>query len=136
MVEFSFKDSNLVTGEHDLDFEHAQVFTILNNLADSSLSRSMRIATCERLLHYISEHCKEEENLMKFHQYPDLEDHMEKHRELQDTFLKSLSEFIKQGGTASEDIHKLFYDHILHIDLPMIRFIQSKKKNLPPNPAI
>jgi hemerythrin-like metal-binding protein len=124
---------NIITGNRQIDFEHAQIFSTLATLEDITMSQSMRIGACEKLLHYISDHCRNEEDLMNFHQYPDKVFHEEKHRDLQDNFLKTLSAFIKQGGGATSDVHKMFYDHIFYVDMPMIRFIQTKNSFLPKN---
>ena len=124
---------NIITGDRELDLEHAQIFSTLATLEDEKMSQSMRIGVCEKLLHYISEHCRNEEDLMRFHQYPDSIFHEEKHRDLQDGFLKTLSLFIKQGGSTIIDIRKMFYDHVIYVDMPMITFIQNKNKMLPKN---
>jgi hemerythrin-like metal-binding protein len=123
--------SEILTGNSKIDLEHTQIFDTLDRLQDDNMSQSMRIAACEKLLHYISEHCRDEEDLMRFHQYPKLEQHKEAHRNLQEAFLKDLSKFIKTGGEAAYKIRTILYEHVLYTDLPMIRYIQDQIKNLP-----
>lgn len=119
--------SSITTGDSELDFEHAQIFATLERLQDSSLSQAIRIAACEKLLHYISDHCQDEEVLMKFYKFPDIENHLQAHRDLQDNFLKNLSNFIRKGGSIGLEIKTIFYNHIVNVDLPMIEFIRSQQ---------
>lgn len=122
--------NDIITGNAQLDFEHAQIFSTLNRLQDSMLSQAIRISACEKLLHYISEHCRDEETLMKQYNFPDIEIHLESHRDLQDNFIKRLSTFIKSGGIVGEEIRTIFYNHILNVDLPMIAYIQQQQTSL------
>jgi hemerythrin-like metal-binding protein len=119
--------ANIVTGDSKLDFEHAQIFATLERLQDTTLSQTIRIAICEKLLHHISDHCQDEESLMKFYNFPDIENHLEAHRVLQDNFLRNLSVFIRRGGPIGLEIKEFFYNHIVNIDLPMIDFIRSQQ---------
>jgi hemerythrin-like metal-binding protein len=118
--------NQITTGNSKLDLEHTQIFDTLDRLQDENMSQAMRIAACERLLHYISEHCRDEEDLMRFHQYPKLEQHKEAHRNLQEAFLRDLSKFIKTGGESAYKIRVVLYEHVLHVDLPMIKYVQTQ----------
>jgi hemerythrin-like metal-binding protein len=120
--------NEIITGDPKLDFEHAQIFATLGRLQDPGLSQAIRIASCERLLHYISEHCKDEEDLMKAHAFPDIEVHLEAHRDLQEAFLKRLSSFIRCGGIVGDEIKAIFYSHIINVDIPMIAYIRHENK--------
>jgi len=123
--------ASIITGDRKLDIEHNQIFSIVDNLQDTAMPQSLRIASCEKLLHNISEHCKDEEDLMRFHDYPGIEAHKEAHRHLQDNFLKSLSQFIRVGGIVNEEIRTMFYNHVINIDMPMIKYIQNRTKLIP-----
>jgi hemerythrin-like metal-binding protein len=125
-----FKDKKIITGNAQIDFEHTQIFATLDRLQESGLSQAIRIAACEKLLHYISEHCMEEENLMREYNFPDIENHFETHRNLQTEFIKRLSQFIRHGGQVGNEIRTIFYNHIINVDLPMVAYIQSQQTDL------
>ena len=118
--------SEIITGDARLDFEHAQIFATLDRLQVPGISQAVRITSCERLLHYISEHCADEEQLMRQYNFPAIEDHLESHRNLQEFFLKKLSEFIRHGGKVGDEIREIFYNHIINVDLPMIAHIRQE----------
>lgn len=119
-------NKDIITGNAQLDFEHIQIFATLDRLQDNNLSQAIRISMCEKLLHYISEHCRDEELLMRQYDFPDIEAHLESHRDLQDGFIKRLSIFIKSGDIVGEEIRTIFYSHIIDVDLPMIKYINNK----------
>ena len=117
---------DIITGDSRLDFEHAQIFATLDRLQVPGISQAIRIAACERLLHYISEHCADEEQLMRQYNFPDIDNHLESHRNLQEFFLKKLSVFIRHGGQVGDEIREVFYNHIINVDLPMIAYIRKE----------
>jgi len=122
---------NITTGDYKLDTEHAQIFSILSKLQETTLSQTTRISICEKLLYYISNHCRDEEKLMNSYEYPDMFTHIEDHHKVQDSFIRSLSPFIKTGGVnVGLEIRQIFYKHIVEYDLPMIAFIQEKQGNI------
>ncbi|MCI4435478.1 MAG: hemerythrin family protein [Ignisphaera sp.] len=121
---------NIITSNSKLDFEHAQIFATLDRLQEPGLSQAIRIAACEKLLHYISEHCVDEEDLMREYNFPGIENHFEAHRNLQTEFIKRLPQFIRQGGLVGDEIRTIFYNHIINVDLPMIAYIQSQQTDL------
>ena len=52
----AFDKKDILIGDPRIDLEHQQIFSILEKLQEPNLSKSTRIATCEKLLHYVSEH--------------------------------------------------------------------------------
>ena len=126
MSDYDLKDLDIITGHPQLDFEHAQIIHSLNQLHDSTLSQSMRIVMCENLLHYISDHCKDEESLMELYEYPLLQEHIEAHAAIQEGFLKNIGAFIMFGASAGDRIHIIFYNHIINVDIPFINYMKEQ----------
>lgn len=114
------------TGIIKLDFEHQQILSTLEKLKEATISKSHRILICERLLFYVNEHVKDEEVEMILYNYPDMEEHIVSHAEMQRVFLKALTSFIRDK-TSTDDIYTLFTDHILEYDIPMAKFLRDKK---------
>lgn len=122
--------SLILTGNAQLDFEHSQILLTLDRLENKNLHQAARIITCEKLLHYISEHCKDEEALMKQYNYPDIDAHINHHLALQEEFLRNIGSFIKFGGINNNTIRTIFYNHILYVDIPMLEYIKAIQDSL------
>ena len=120
------KKPQILTGHARLDFEHFQILNALEKLTESYLTQSSRIALCEKLLHYISDHCKDEEHLMVLYDYPESESHIEQHSILQQKFLENIGLFIKENGINAETVRNLFYNHITYTDMPFIEYMKQE----------
>jgi hemerythrin len=125
-----FKQLNLVTGDTRIDFEHLQIVNTLVRLKEPMLTKAMRIAVTEKLLHYIGEHCAEEEQLMQAYDYdPELIiEHRDAHLQLQRDFLAKLSDFIcEYNAIAISEIYSIFINHIVQYDSLLVTYIKSTK---------
>ena len=118
----------LVTGNKKLDFEHQQILSVLIRLQEPELSTHQRILICEKLLHYVSEHIEEEEEMMYLYNYPDVEKHTDNHTYIQKQTLEAFAAFIKADVVSTKIIYDIFHDHIIDYDMPMVEYINKQKE--------
>ena len=124
----SEQDKAIISGNAKIDIEHEQILSLTKDLQNINLPKASRIASCERLLHYISEHIIDEEQMMKLYYVPDMKEHIDNHTELQEQFLKSLGLFIKTGGSTGLYIQDIFIKHITTYDVSMVEYIRKQKE--------
>jgi len=123
-----FNKQDILLGDARIDLEHQQIFSVLEKLQEPMLSKASRIAMCEKLLHYVNEHIKDEENMMTLYYVPDMKEHITAHQGLQESFIKSLGLFIKTGGSAGSYIQEVFVNHITTYDVSMVEHIRRQKE--------
>ena len=123
-----FNKQDILLGDARIDLEHQQILSTLERLQEPIVSKTLRIATCEKLLHYINQHIKDEENMMTLYYVPDMKEHITAHQGLQESFIKSLGLFIKTGGSAGSYIQEVFVNHITTYDVSMVEHIRRQKE--------
>jgi hemerythrin len=130
MEYLEWKDEYLV-GIAGVDFQHRQIFdcviSILRGPTDDDTLRAE--AEIIKLHGLLRQHCALEESMMRNLCYPDLEKHIEEHRQLiaqvHDLGQQSLR---KKGGVSHESIriaHKWLTEHIMTSDRDYAAFFSN-----------
>lgn len=132
-MEKIFHWSDIYTlGIADLDEQHKKIVDIINRLHqavndgknDDDISRAI-----QELVEHARTHFNYEENLLKTHGYPELEEHKTYHKQLAAKVMHLQERYL--GGDAPSCLEMTNYcknwlsDHILRID---VRFIPYLKK--------
>jgi len=125
---FLNNNKNILVGDPRLDLEHQQILSTLERLQEPIVSKTLRIATCEKLLHYINQHVVDEEAIMRLYNVPNMEEHFQEHINLQEHFISLLGTFIKNGGSINYKVKEAFIHHIEIYDINMIGHIRKQKE--------
>lgn len=130
MKDLEWKDAYLV-GIPAIDFQHRRIFDCISSVARGSTDDDRLRAEAEviKLLSLLQEHFSLEESMMQALRYPDLESHIEEHRQfhaevhhLAQTSLKN------KGGVPREAIrlmHKWWTEHIMASDRHYLDFFSN-----------
>lgn len=112
MSMFEWSDLYSV-GNAEIDAQHQRLFKIANRLQDAydqMKSREVMGKIFEELLEYTKTHFSAEEALMKEHDYPDYDDHCERHRKLIEVVMT---------------YKKHFDDHQPGVEQRLLNFVQT-----------
>lgn len=125
---------DLATGHQDIDRQHRELFDRFNRFLEACSSRqgpAEILRLFEFLDQYVVEHFRQEEQLMKQHDYPETLFHQQQHREFTSRLRELRRELAKAGATITVLIHTnkaLLYwlsTHIKQIDIKLGRFLQG-----------
>lgn len=130
--------SALSVGEDDIDHDHQELFSLLDALADADLSDSFLLGLIGRLEKYTEYHFSREEEFMRDHDYPELEDHIEKHKmfvewikTVEFTYRRVAESPFQIADLVNEYLGNWLTEHIMVEDMKYRDFILEKlrKKN-------
>ncbi|NVK18873.1 MAG: hemerythrin family protein [Methylocystaceae bacterium] len=142
MSEFKWTNA-LSVGDESIDHDHQELFALMDELADADLSDSFLLGIIGRLEDYTEYHFTREEEYMKLHDFPDLEEHIEKHKlfvewlkTVEFTYRRSAESPFQIGDLVNEYLGVWLTDHIMVEDMKYRDFVieqirQSKKADLP-----
>jgi len=106
-------DESYTVGVESIDKQHGILIGILNELHDAMLkgkARSVIGPLLIRLVQYTHEHFAAEEALLKRSDYPDLEQHLEKHHRL----IEKVDAFVAQHESGE-----------ISINIPLMNFLRD-----------
>ena len=132
MGAFQWKDSFSV-GVEAMDREHKQLVKLVDELDDAmreGKGREIMKKTFDGLVTYAATHFKSEENLMREHGFPGLEQHAEKHDAMTQQVLKLQREVRENRATITVKTMGFLTDwltmHIQGTDKKYGEFLNSK----------
>ncbi len=125
-------------GNDTINTDHQEIISIINDLYNSLQKHSETTELREildRLLDYTRQHFEREERLMKKAEYPNLEEHKAKHREL----TRKTRELAEQCCGTDADISRetmaflknWWIDHIIARDMRYKTYIEKLKSPIP-----
>jgi diguanylate cyclase (GGDEF)-like protein/hemerythrin-like metal-binding protein/PAS domain S-box-containing protein len=104
-------------GEKTIDGEHQELFRLANNLLDLAtmpdLTSEELIAEFDRLLQHVGEHFKHEEQILREYGYGQLEEHMQRHRELVDRAIEVRQEVSKELFAVEDLVNFLVFEVVV-----------------------
>jgi hemerythrin-like metal-binding protein len=126
--------ANLATGINEIDSQHKELFTKINNLIDA-MSKGEGKKVIEDVFKFLTEYCKvhfyTEEGLMTSKSYPDFASH----KQLHNGFMTKLAELKKRVDTegvnstivieAQPLLVDWWYNHINKIDKVLGEFLKK-----------
>ncbi|WP_028880435.1 bacteriohemerythrin [Terasakiella pusilla] len=123
----------LSVGDNEIDHDHQELFALVDELADADLSDSFLLGLIARLEKYTEYHFAREEEYMKQHAFPDLEDHLEKHhlfvewlKTVEKTYRRSAESPFQIGDLVNDYLGNWLTEHILVEDMKYRNFILEK----------
>ncbi|QQS04901.1 MAG: hemerythrin family protein [Fibrobacterota bacterium] len=124
-------DEILESGDPEIDAQHRDLFQEANRLHESIMAgkgpeviTSIGCSIHRDAVH----HFGVEERLMRSLQYPGLEDHIEDHRKFSDLLEGMVASGQKMTPLQIIQVfNSLIRDHILEVDLPMIRWVRMRR---------
>lgn len=123
----------LLTHIADIDEEHKKLIDIMNKLHEafhSKESAGVEKESLVGLIEYTDYHFSNEVNLMKKYDYPDMEQHIELHKEftgkLKDLCNKHLVEKVEVIHEIILFLTSWFFNHIMEVDKKMSVFLREK----------
>ena len=118
MKELKWKDEYLL-GIPELDLQHKHIFDCLLSIAAQGLNRHDRWladSSIVQLVSLVQAHFSLEESLMRILRYPEIEQHIEEHRQfhadVHELAQKSLRTKGSVSGAAVKMLHQWLQDHI------------------------
>ncbi len=128
---------SLITGNHQMDAEHALQLGLLRELLDSleAGDRPAALEVFERLEDFAGAHFLAEELLMRLHSYPRYEAHAAEHAELVEA-LRSLRDRLSTGEAAAlldevDAFARRFLAHVATADTALGAFQRSEAAAAP-----
>lgn len=124
-------------GIDEIDHQHLQLVSLLNQMADrlspmdkSHVSRTLTMTLMHQLLDETRQHFRDEESIMREHDYPALIGHHRDHAML----LAELQDFIREieEGGRKFDFDSLtalkhwLIDHVIDSDLTFARYLEQE----------
>jgi len=127
-----FEDS-LLTGITDIDIQHEFLFDAINSLEDFICNKNgndLWFTLCN-LEEYASKHFQTEEEYMLKYNYPEMDEHVEQHREFSKNYTLIKKDFNENSIDENYIISlKAFLEnwivqHYTELDVKMARFIKN-----------
>jgi hemerythrin len=119
----------LITGNAAVDFQHNMLFVIINNLISvcnaDTLNRESMEEVLGELIRYVAYHFKEEEDLMKRHDYDGFQCHQDEHCEFESAIMSYGIRFKNNEDISTELLQYMnswLVEHILVVDMETMRF--------------
>ncbi len=116
-------DKKYEVGNSRMDEQHKRIFNLINEIYDSfqdGNTKEIISKTMDTLYHYIKEHFKDEEELMKQNDFPGLNDQIEQHNKFTDKVCEYNKSFIEKENIAMVNVFNFLGDwwngHILDMD--------------------
>ncbi len=121
------------TGVPDIDREHRELFSLINDLHDRVQSGSAEtaiIATIDALIEYVHYHFAREEALLETCHYPEIENHIQRHRKLQTQIETYRKFYVEEPGNFQIDDFMGFLanwleGHILETDMAYVPSVRT-----------
>lgn len=133
-MPIAFWRDEYVTGEPEIDVQHQNLFTIINELHDAMTSgkgQDVLGETLDKLVIYTSEHFVTEEALMEKYEYPDIILHKEKHQQLKEDVLTLQKSFKENEKFLTVKVSQFMTDWLIHHikgdDLKVMKFIKENR---------
>ncbi|MGY6275432.1 bacteriohemerythrin [Methylomonas sp. MgM2] len=118
-------------GHHIIDQQHQYLFDLANQIVAPYNDQQKTHQNVLSLYHYVREHFREEEALMKQYDYPGYEDQVNEHN-LLERRLHEISAGILTGEIKPEDVMKFMrnwlLDHILGKDTQLGDFLRTSPR--------
>lgn len=111
-----------------IDYQHERIFECISNMPVGPSANDILRADAEmaRFVHLVQEHCELEEAMMRTLNYPELEQHIEEHRQFQadihELAQKSLRSKAGVSREAMEVLNKWWTEHIMMTDRQYVHF--------------
>ena len=129
-------DSNLETGYEEIDSQHKQLFSALNNMIEAfkiGEGKEEIAKTVEFLINYTVNHFSAEENLMISYAYSYYPIHLRYHEDFK-VMVKDLTRQLVHDGPSKEladeiivTLRDWLVNHIQNDDFHMAAYIKSRK---------
>ncbi len=112
------------TGHAKIDQQHQNLIDLLNiSEGNSSCSKTQMY---KALTSFVAERFSKEEELMRVHQYPFLQEHLSFHDRFVTKFLNTNSDQLNEElSTINEPLHELIQDHIFIDDLKLFEWLKE-----------
>jgi hemerythrin len=128
MSSFTWLDAYKI-GNQTIDQQHEYLFDLANQIVDPENDPQKTHLNVMALYHYVGEHFKDEEALMKKYDYPKFAEHHAQHAVLTQQ-LTEISSGIINGDISPQAVMHLMntwlLDHILRKDLLLADFLHQK----------
>ncbi|GAK57067.1 hemerythrin-like metal-binding protein [Candidatus Vecturithrix granuli] len=118
-------------GVKEIDAQHKYFVTLVNELHSKMQQHQIREIKTEivpKLVDYVRKHFKDEERIMRRHNYPGLQEQIKAHQEI----LSNVNAIVNSNADAFPMAMKLmrlttqwFLDHVLEHDLRLGKFLNS-----------
>ncbi|WP_319760560.1 hemerythrin family protein [Maridesulfovibrio sp.] len=118
-------------GNERIDTQHKSLFQTINELADaSSENKENALYKClGKMEKYAQEHFRDEEDFMKENGYPDLEKHIDEHKQFVNK-VKDYQEAVFSNYIPFQDmlefLNNWLVEHIITSDQKIMKYIKSK----------
>jgi len=123
----------LLTHVGDMDDQHKKLIGIMNKLHESFHSKTdgdIEKESLVKLIEYTEYHFSVETNLMKKYDYPEMSNHLEKHKEftakLKELCNKHLVEKIEVSQELILFLTSWLFNHIMEVDKKLANFLREK----------
>lgn len=134
MSEFKWTNA-LSVGDEEIDHDHQELFALVDELADADLSDSFLLGLIGRLEKYTEYHFAREEEYMKKHDFPDLEDHLEKHhmfvewlKTVEMTYRRAAESPFQIGDLVNDYLGNWLTEHIMVEDMKYRDFVLDQMR--------
>ncbi len=130
MTSWEWKDEYLL-GIPAIDLQHKRIFDCISRIALGAADDDRLRAEAEiiKLLRLLQEHFLLEESMMQKLHYPELEHHIEEHRQFHsDVHHLAQTSLMRKGGVPSEALkiaHKWLAEHIMVSDKHYFDFFSN-----------
>lgn len=109
--------SEYSVNEAELDYHHQEMFFILNSVYDNLMNApelDFILPNIDKLTAIAERHLSAEERYMRVMHFPDIEDHLEKHREFAQTIEKIRSGYHNNDLEASRELIIVLGEWLIH----------------------
>jgi len=129
-------NNDLATGIADIDDQHKELFSRINNLLQACALHKDRVQIDGVLIYlrdYVAFHFAAEERDMTGYGYPEMPVHLDEHKEFQQTIQHLLEQFREQGATLDVvektvwSAGEWFLKHIYKSDMKLAAFLKRAK---------
>ena len=136
MSDFLVWTQKYATGVDTIDGDHQTLFMMVNALHDTldhDDASEQLPGLFRHLMEYVDTHFRREEALMEEHDYPLLDEHRDKHRQLAATLESMVAEFEKAPATFPVDdlmdfLKNWLTTHVLKSDMDYVPFVKPDGK--------
>ncbi|WP_338091380.1 bacteriohemerythrin [Sneathiella limimaris] len=126
---------DLRVGVDEIDQDHQQIFVLINRASRLSLEKGQVAEIIEQMIAYTRYHFKREEVIMQIAGYPDIDNHLNGHRKLEEQ-VDELAKSWRDQPTP-ETLHKLQHflrdwwrSHILARDISIANHADGKQREI------
>lgn len=117
-------------GDAVIDQQHQYLFELANQIVDPDNDQQKTHHNLLALYHYVKEHFRAEEAIMKLHNYADYSEHVKEHAQLSKR-LDEINSDVICGEIGRDEVMKFMrhwlLDHILGRDILLGDFLRDKQ---------